>query len=107
MDPVGISCVSNVASPRPPRSESQFFTCHSSASRITPRLLLSRLLIKFVNDENAPSWQGYFYTALLFVSAGLQTLVLHQYFHICFVTGMRLKTAVIGAIYRKVMSGSR
>ncbi|KAL8175271.1 UNVERIFIED_CONTAM: Multidrug resistance-associated protein 1 [Gekko kuhli] len=62
-----------------------------------------KLLIRFVNDKDAPSWQGYFYTALLFICAGLQTLVLHQYFHICFVTGMRLKTAVIGAVYRKAL----
>lgn len=64
--------------------------------------LLRRLLISFVNDKQAPSWQGYFYTALLFISACVQTLVLHQYFHICFVSGMRIKTAVIGAVYRKV-----
>ncbi|XP_056662176.1 multidrug resistance-associated protein 1 isoform X2 [Monodelphis domestica] len=62
-----------------------------------------KLLINFVNDNQAPDWQGYFYTALLFVSACLQTLVLHQYFHICFVSGMRIKTAVIGAIYRKAL----
>uniref|UniRef100_A0A2K5X4Y9 Multidrug resistance-associated protein 1 n=1 Tax=Macaca fascicularis TaxID=9541 RepID=A0A2K5X4Y9_MACFA len=61
-----------------------------------------KLLINFVNDTKAPDWQGYFYTALLFVAACLQTLVLHQYFHICFVSGMRIKTAVIGAVYRKV-----
>uniref|UniRef100_A0A5F9DU00 Multidrug resistance-associated protein 1 n=1 Tax=Oryctolagus cuniculus TaxID=9986 RepID=A0A5F9DU00_RABIT len=62
-----------------------------------------KLLINFVNDKTAPDWQGYFYTALLFVSACLQTLVLHQYFHICFVSGMRIKTAVIGAVYRKAL----
>ncbi|XP_005391137.1 PREDICTED: multidrug resistance-associated protein 1 [Chinchilla lanigera] len=62
-----------------------------------------KLLIHFVNDKKAPDWQGYFYTALLFVSACLQTLVLHQYFHICFVSGMRIKTAVIGAVYRKAL----
>uniref|UniRef100_G1LRR0 Multidrug resistance-associated protein 1 n=1 Tax=Ailuropoda melanoleuca TaxID=9646 RepID=G1LRR0_AILME len=62
-----------------------------------------KLLINFVNDQKAPDWQGYFYTALLFVSACLQTLVLHQYFHICFVSGMRIKTAVIGAVYRKAL----
>ncbi|XP_075420665.1 multidrug resistance-associated protein 1 isoform X1 [Tenrec ecaudatus] len=60
-------------------------------------------LINFVNDKKAPDWQGYFYTALLFISACLQTLVLHQYFHICFVSGMRIKTAVIGAVYRKAL----
>ncbi|KAM5199043.1 multidrug resistance-associated protein 1 isoform 3-T3 [Hipposideros larvatus] len=62
-----------------------------------------KLLINFVNDKEAPNWQGYFYTALLFISACLQTLVLHQYFHICFVSGMRIKTAVIGAVYRKAL----
>lgn len=61
-----------------------------------------RLLINFVYDRSAPRWQGYLYTGLLFFCACLQTLVLHQYFHICFVSGMRLKTAVIGAVYRKV-----
>ncbi|KAL1778841.1 multidrug resistance-associated protein 1 [Sigmodon hispidus] len=62
-----------------------------------------KLIINFVNDREAPDWQGYFYTALLFVSACLQTLVLHQYFHICFVSGMRIKTAVVGAVYRKAL----
>ncbi|XP_054185063.1 multidrug resistance-associated protein 1 isoform X36 [Homo sapiens] len=66
-----------------------------------PQIL--KLLIKFVNDTKAPDWQGYFYTVLLFVTACLQTLVLHQYFHICFVSGMRIKTAVIGAVYRKAL----
>lgn len=62
-----------------------------------------KLLIKFVGDKSAPDWQGYLYTALLFVCACLQTLILHKYFHICFVTGMRLKTAVIGLVYRKAL----
>ncbi|XP_069066294.1 multidrug resistance-associated protein 1 isoform X1 [Pleurodeles waltl] len=62
-----------------------------------------KLLIRFVKDKNAPDWHGYLYTVLLFLSACVQTLILHQYFHICFVTGMRIKTAVIGAIYRKAL----
>uniref|UniRef100_A0A2I2Y584 Multidrug resistance-associated protein 1 n=1 Tax=Gorilla gorilla gorilla TaxID=9595 RepID=A0A2I2Y584_GORGO len=66
-----------------------------------PQIL--KLLIKFVNDTKAPDWQGYFYSILLFVTACLQTLVLHQYFHICFVSGMRIKTAVIGVVYRKAL----
>ncbi|XP_017172377.1 multidrug resistance-associated protein 1 isoform X2 [Mus musculus] len=66
-----------------------------------PKIL--ELIINFVNDREAPDWQGYFYTALLFVSACLQTLALHQYFHICFVSGMRIKTAVVGAVYRKAL----
>lgn len=66
------------------------------------RLVRSRLLIRFVNDSSAPSWQGYFYTALLFFCTCLQSLILQKYFHVCFVTGMRLRTAIIGAVYRKV-----
>ena len=83
--------------------------CVDTGCRGLSRRVLSslphRLLINFVNDKKAPEWQGYFYTALLFISACLQTLVLHQYFHICFVSGMRIKTAVIGAVYRKVGRG--
>lgn len=74
---------------------------HDLMMFIGPEIL--RLLIKFVNDKKAPAWQGYFYTAVLFLSACFQTLMLHQYFHICFVSGMRVKTAVIGAVYRKAL----
>ncbi|CAK6444659.1 unnamed protein product [Pipistrellus nathusii] len=74
---------------------------HDLMMFIGPEIL--RLLINFVNDKEAPAWQGYFYTAVLFLSACFQTLMLHQYFHICFVSGMRVKTAVIGAVYRKAL----
>ncbi|XP_077131251.1 multidrug resistance-associated protein 1 isoform X1 [Ranitomeya variabilis] len=62
---------------------------------------LLKLLIQFVGDKDAPTWRGYLYTALLFICTCVQTLILHQYFHICFVTGMRLKSAIIGVVYRK------
>ncbi|XP_072337955.1 multidrug resistance-associated protein 1 isoform X3 [Scyliorhinus torazame] len=67
----------------------------------SPEIL--KLLLQFINNENAPAWQGYFYVMLLFLCALIQTLILHQYFQICFVTGMRLKTAIIGAVYRKAL----
>ncbi|XP_018091823.1 multidrug resistance-associated protein 1 isoform X2 [Xenopus laevis] len=66
-----------------------------------PQIL--QLLIRFVGDKDAPDWHGYLYTFLLFFCACLQTLILHKYFHICFVTGMRLKTAVVGLVYRKAL----
>ncbi|XP_043350056.1 multidrug resistance-associated protein 1 isoform X3 [Dermochelys coriacea] len=78
-----------------------FKACHDLMMFSGPEIL--KLLINFVNNEDAPNWQGYLYTGLLFACACLQTLILHQYFHICFVTGMRLKTAVIGAVYRKAL----
>ncbi|KAM8798712.1 multidrug resistance-associated protein 1 isoform 1-T1 [Eudromia elegans] len=78
-----------------------FKAAHDLLMFAGPEIL--KLLIKFVNDKGAPNWQGYYYTGLLFFCACLQTLILHQYFHICFVTGMRLKTAIVGVIYRKAL----
>uniref|UniRef100_A0A8C4ECR4 Multidrug resistance-associated protein 1 n=1 Tax=Dicentrarchus labrax TaxID=13489 RepID=A0A8C4ECR4_DICLA len=68
---------------------------------VGPEIL--RLLIRFVNNSSAPSWQGYFYTALLFICTCVQSLILQKYFHVCFVSGMRLRTAIIGAVYRKAL----
>ncbi|XP_042247990.1 multidrug resistance-associated protein 1 isoform X1 [Thunnus maccoyii] len=68
---------------------------------VGPEIL--RLLISFVNDSSAPFWQGYFYTALLFICTCVQSLILQRYFHVCFVSGMRLRTAIIGAVYRKAL----
>ncbi|XP_070778984.1 multidrug resistance-associated protein 1 isoform X2 [Enoplosus armatus] len=68
---------------------------------VGPEIL--RLLIHFVNNSGAPSWHGYFYTALLFICTCVQSLILQKYFHVCFVSGMRLRTAIIGAVYRKAL----
>ncbi|XP_076852211.1 multidrug resistance-associated protein 1 isoform X2 [Brachyhypopomus gauderio] len=74
---------------------------HDVLMFVGPEIL--RLLIQFVNDSSAPSWHGYFYTSLLFACTCVQTLVLQRYFHVCFVTGMRLRTAIVGAVYRKAL----
>ncbi|KAK2916503.1 hypothetical protein Q8A67_000877 [Cirrhinus molitorella] len=74
---------------------------HDILMFVGPEIL--RLLIQFVNDSSAPSWHGYFYTTLLFICTCVQTLVLQKYFHVCFVTGMRLRTAIVGAVYRKAL----
>ncbi|KAM8825503.1 multidrug resistance-associated protein 1-like isoform 1-T1 [Synchiropus picturatus] len=68
---------------------------------VGPEIL--RLLIDFVNNSKAPYWHGFFYTALLFVCNCVQSLILQRYFHVCFVSGMRLRTAIIGAVYRKAL----
>ncbi|XP_010784311.1 multidrug resistance-associated protein 1-like, partial [Notothenia coriiceps] len=33
----------------------------------------------------------------------VQSIILQKYFHVCFVSGMRLRTAIIGAVYRKAL----
>lgn len=44
---------------------------------------------------------GMIWVGVLFASNILQTVVLHQYFHRCFRSGMRLNTAAVGLIYAK------
>ncbi|XP_015211606.1 ATP-binding cassette sub-family C member 3 isoform X2 [Lepisosteus oculatus] len=68
---------------------------------VNPQLL--NLLIYFTNQKTVPSWWGFALAFLMFFCAMLQTIILHQHFQYCFVTGMRLRTAIIGAIYRKAL----
>ena len=60
-------------------------------------------MITFTKDETQPDWHGYVYAALLFVTAVIQSLILHQYFHRCFTVGMRIRTAIIAAVYNKAL----
>ncbi|CAG5986479.1 unnamed protein product [Menidia menidia] len=52
--------------------------------------------------------QGFLFAALLFLLSCLQSVLHHQYMFHCFTVGMRVKTAVMGLVYRKslVMSSS-
>uniref|UniRef100_A0A8C6PXB0 ABC-type glutathione-S-conjugate transporter n=1 Tax=Nothobranchius furzeri TaxID=105023 RepID=A0A8C6PXB0_NOTFU len=68
---------------------------------VNPQLL--RMLISFTKQEKAPYWWGYALAILMFLTALLQTLILHRHFQYCFITGMNVRTALIGAIYRKAL----
>eukprot|EP00439_Symbiodinium_sp_Y106_P037690 s1985_g4.t1 len=56
-------------------------------------------------DGSSPSQctfeEGMSYVALMLLSAAVQTMVLHQYFHRCFRTGMRFNVACISLVYNK------
>uniref|UniRef100_A0A8D2LB62 ATP binding cassette subfamily C member 3 n=1 Tax=Varanus komodoensis TaxID=61221 RepID=A0A8D2LB62_VARKO len=68
-------------------------------SFVNPQLL--SMLIGFIKNKSAPLWWGYLIATLMFFCAVLQTIILHQHFQYCFVTGMRLRTGIVGMIYRK------
>ncbi|XP_047464662.1 ATP-binding cassette sub-family C member 3 isoform X2 [Mugil cephalus] len=68
---------------------------------VNPQLL--RMLITFTNDDESPYWWGYTLAFLMFFTALTQTIILHHHFQYCFVTGMNVRTAIIGAIYRKAL----
>ncbi|KAL2753621.1 hypothetical protein ACRALDRAFT_1051871 [Sodiomyces alcalophilus JCM 7366] len=73
---------------------------------IQPQLL--RLLIKFVKSyekgqEPQPVVQGAAIALAMFACACFQTAMIHQYFQLAFVTGMRIKGGLASAIYKKSM----
>uniref|UniRef100_A0A4W3JNQ4 ATP-binding cassette, sub-family C (CFTR/MRP), member 3 n=1 Tax=Callorhinchus milii TaxID=7868 RepID=A0A4W3JNQ4_CALMI len=76
---------------------SAFKLCQDLLTFVNPQLKL----LQFVKQKASPVWWGYMIAVLMFFSAVLQTLILHQHFQYCFITGMRLRSAIIGAIYRK------
>ena len=69
---------------------------------LDPLYTICRLMIKYTEDTEEEEWRGYVYAVLLFVVAVIQSLLLHQYFHRCFLVGMRVRTAIISAVYSKV-----
>ena len=83
-----------------------YYTSRSSFECVNFMLICTsvcRLLINFIREHSEDDlWEGFVYAALLFFTAILQSLFLHQYFHRCMLVGMRLKTAVIYAVYKKV-----
>jgi hypothetical protein len=65
----------------------------------------TRLIIEYVEDkdnENMESWSGYILALAMFLIAMIQTICLQNNFHLTYTAGMRIRTAVIGAVYRKV-----
>ncbi|XP_062035959.1 ATP-binding cassette sub-family C member 6 isoform X1 [Lepus europaeus] len=73
-----------------------------------PKLL--SLFLEFVGEPELPAWKGYVLAVLMFLAACLQTLFeQHSMFKVK-VLQMRLRTALTGLVYRKVLalsSGSR
>ena len=59
-------------------------------------------MIQFTQDETQPDWHGYFYSVLFFLNALVLSLLLHQYHYYRAIVGMRIRTAVIAAVYNKV-----
>uniref|UniRef100_A0A336MEP5 ABC-type glutathione-S-conjugate transporter n=1 Tax=Culicoides sonorensis TaxID=179676 RepID=A0A336MEP5_CULSO len=65
---------------------------------VSPQLL--SLIIEFVASDE-PLWKGMIYAVSLFLVAAVQTLILGQYFNRMTFVGLRIRTALIAAIYRK------
>ncbi len=60
------------------------------------------LLITYVGTENEFEWKGYLYVGMMFSVSLLGTIILQHYWHRCYTVGMRVRTALTSALYRKV-----
>ncbi|XP_050673788.1 multidrug resistance-associated protein 1 isoform X2 [Leptidea sinapis] len=65
---------------------------------LSPQLL--KLLIGFVEGDE-PVWKGYLYALALVACASVQTMLLGHYFTRMYLVGMKIRTALTSAIYRK------
>lgn len=63
---------------------------------------MSSLLIAYTTSGEE-TWKGIFYAGILFLSAVISTIVMQQYSHRMYLTGMRIRTAMVSAIYRKAL----
>ncbi|XP_040905275.1 canalicular multispecific organic anion transporter 1 [Toxotes jaculatrix] len=68
---------------------------------VSPQLL--KLMVSFTQDKSRYIWEGYVYAVLLLAVALLQSLFLQQYFQRCFVLGMKVRTAIMAAVYKKAL----
>ncbi|XP_054885537.1 canalicular multispecific organic anion transporter 1 [Poeciliopsis prolifica] len=68
---------------------------------VSPQLL--KLMVSFTQDKSRYAWEGYLYAVLLLLVALLQSLFLQQYFQRCFVLGMKVRTALMAAVYKKAL----
>ncbi|CAK9297871.1 unnamed protein product [Gordionus sp. m RMFG-2023] len=68
---------------------------------VSPQIL--KYLISFVNSKSQPIWIGVFYAVAMLAAVIIQTFILHQYFQIVFVIGIRIKTILICTVYKKAL----
>jgi ABC-type multidrug transport system fused ATPase/permease subunit len=68
--------------------------------------LLLKEILAYVTDRQSgnplqPEWHGWAYCIGMFGVAVVQSVFLHQYFHLVYKTGMRLRSATMTAVYEK------
>ncbi|BFZ13432.1 hypothetical protein BsWGS_16472 [Bradybaena similaris] len=70
---------------------------------VTP-MLIDNLITFTQNRKTEQEWKGYVLACSFFVVAMLKTCVYQYHFHISMTLGMRIKNAVIAAVYKKALT---
>ncbi|RCH98429.1 ATP-binding cassette, sub-C (CFTR MRP), member 9, partial [Rhizopus stolonifer] len=82
------------------------FKALQDALQFTQPWLLKKLMgwvTSYNSDVPEPAYLGIVIAVSMFLTAIAQTMFLHQYFQRCFMTGMRLRAALVTAIYQKTL----
>lgn len=58
-------------------------------------------LITFIQDKNENDVVGYLFAFLLLFTSIVQSICLQHYFHRMFIVGARIRTSLMGLIYKK------
>ncbi|XGW32572.1 hypothetical protein V3C99_017265 [Haemonchus contortus] len=69
---------------------------------VAPALL--RYLISFIQNHEQPLWIGISIASTMFIVAVVQSMILHQYFHLMFRLGMNIRSVLTSAVYSKAMN---
>lgn len=83
-----------------------FFKAMQDLLQFTQPLLLRELMVwvnSYSTNEPQPPYRGTLIAVGMFLTAISQTMFLHQYFQLCFSTGMRIRAALVTTIYKKTM----
>ena len=79
--------------------------CADILSLLTPQIM--QMMIGFAQSNAAEGehqeeqWKGFFYGFLLLFTVLLQSIMLNQYFEKMFILGLKVRTTLISAIYKK------
>jgi ATP-binding cassette subfamily C (CFTR/MRP) protein 1 len=74
---------------------------HDLCVFVGPQVL--HAMIVFLRTESAPLWHGLALTAAVTCSQIAMSLCLRHYFFKCYATGLRVRTAIVVAVYRKAV----
>ena len=61
-------------------------------------------LIVFVKSPDSPSWHGYVLAVIILILSQIQNITYEQYYNTSTVCGLKIRTTMMGMVYRKVPS---
>ncbi|XP_044154092.1 ATP-binding cassette sub-family C member 2-like [Bufo gargarizans] len=81
-----------------------FKLIHDILVFVSPQIL--KAMVSFTSNPKEYLWKGFLYAALLLVTGSIQSLCLQQYLLDCYVLGMRIRTTLTAAVYKKALTVS-